>query len=129
MDFLYNVDSADRGIVADAGLEWIGPIDRFQAHKWITVARCDSPADSDGQSVLIQECAMPARFFRLTILEGPNSCGEIQPGYSLSTGSSTESHRALVAIARHIAEGMIGLYKDPERESVSTDERFTRVVK
>lgn len=107
---MYEVDASDYGAIA--GLAWIGP-NTFTPHEWTTVARVDKRAGGDGQSVTIQECAMPARFFRLVVDPSPNSIGNAQSGYIINTGSLCRDISTVLApMARLIADGMIGFYQD-----------------
>ena len=55
---------------------------------------------------------MPARFYRLRALADVNSVGEPRPAFTLSTGSGDEMGRLMLALARAIANGMVGLARE-----------------
>ena len=105
LDMLYRVNKDDMDVAR--GLQWIGPAERFEPGTWTTVARAEKTCE-DGQSVDIQIMAMPARFFRLAICGGQNSCNEQQSEYEITTGSSGGELNDIIApMARLIAGGML----------------------
>lgn len=89
------------------GLEYCGPA-TFKHGEWRTVAKVPKITGGDGQDVEIQECRLPARFYRLIACPGPNSVGRQQKGFVLSTGSGYEMGELIVRIAKEIGKGMIG---------------------
>ena len=97
----------ERAIFGDA---WCGP-ELYEHGKECLVARYLSEDDSDGQSVEIYCTPMPARFYTIRALEGPNSIGEIQPGFEFETGSSMAQLAA--DIGQAVADGMLGLRTEP----------------
>lgn len=106
-DFLY--DSREDAKTA-FGVHWCGP-SKFEHGEDALVAKYDKhPPDGDGQSVEVYCCALPARFYRLRVLAGPNSIGEVRPGFSVGTGSSQEELAA--SIAKAIADGMLGFHPE-----------------
>lgn len=106
-DFLYDSREDAKTAFRD---HWCGP-EKFEHGKDTLVAKYDKhPEDGDGQAVEVYCCAMPARFYRLRILAGPNSIGEVRPGFSVGTGSGQE--RLAAAIAKAISEGMLGFYPE-----------------
>jgi hypothetical protein len=60
---------------------------------------------SDGQSVRVFCCALPARFYTLEVLAGQDSIGTEQKPYVVRTGSGAAALAA--ALASAIASGMI----------------------
>lgn len=65
-------------------------------------------ADGDGMAVEVYECRMPATFWRLVAKPTPNSLGEMQPGFEISTGSGGDEMLDLIGrMARLITEGML----------------------
>ena len=109
---LYEPDVRDRAIFGDA---YCGPTeDVFPHGTWVTVARFEKdPQDGDGQPVEVDEMRMPARFFRLRVLGASNSVGERKAGFTLTTGSGDDVAKLIVALAKQVAQGMVGL--EPER--------------
>jgi len=89
------------------GSAWCGP-ELYETHKEQLVARYESPDSEDGQTVEIFCTPMPARFYTIRVLEGPNSVGDRQPAYELGTGSSMAELSAKIGEA--IAEGMLSLH-------------------
>lgn len=104
-DALYCYDVRNQRVLN--GLDYIGP-DTFKHCEWYTVARISS-GEGDGQDVEIQECRMPARFYRLIAHPTPNSVGEMSRGFTLSTGSGDEVGELLVALSKQVAQGMISV--------------------
>jgi|GEM_PF-2856218 len=68
------------------------------------------PLDGDGQHVEIYETRYPATFWEVVVLATQDSMGEMQPGFSISTGSGFAVGRLAFPIARAIAEGMLGFH-------------------
>ncbi len=93
--------------IAAFGEAWIGP-ERYETHKETLIARYESPDDEDGQTVEIYCIAMPARFYTIRALEGPNSIGERQAAFEFRTGSSMAQLAA--DMGKAISEGMLGLH-------------------
>lgn len=108
-DPFYQPDERDRNIFG----ERYCPPDKFEYGKWHTVARFEKEW-GDGQAAEIDECRMPARFFRLRVLQGPNSIGEVKPAFALSTGSGDEMGRLMVTLAKAVSAGMVGLHMEVE---------------
>ncbi len=107
LDFLYNGADARDQLIFE-GLSYVGPT-TFSHGDWHTVATISkSPASGDGQDCEIQECRMPARFFRLLVHPTPDSVGEVKAGWILSTGSGDEVGKLLVSIAKQVSQGMLG---------------------
>lgn len=104
LDALYKPDVRDRSIF---GANYTPP-EKFAHGEWVTVARFEKEPGGDGQPVEIDECRMPARFFRLRALDSTNSVGDPKPGFSLSTGSGDEMGRLMARLATEIAAGMVG---------------------
>lgn len=77
---------------------------------WIEVA--SFAGEGDGQDVKVYESRMPARFYKLQAFDTPNSIGEINKGFTLSTGSGHEAGQLVFMMARAIAEGMLGRYEE-----------------
>lgn len=98
---MYKPDDRDRSAFG----ERYKPPAEFPHDGWTQVAEYESGDNSDGQNVAVDESRMPARFFRLRVLPGPNSVGEMQPGYEVATGSGMEQWVA--ETAEQIAEGMV----------------------
>lgn len=73
-----------------------------------------SPADGDGQPARVMVFAAPARFYRVEAQAAPNSCGDMQPGFTLQTGSGAEMEQLAHAMARAIAEGMLGIHEQED---------------
>lgn len=111
-DHMYLPDRRDREIF---GSRYIPP-DVFLHGEWHLVARFEKhEADGDGAVVEIDESRLPARFFRLRIVQSGNSVGEQHfTGACIKTGSGDEVGQLLVAIAEQISNGMIGIYPYPE---------------
>lgn len=102
MESMYLPDDRDRAVFG----ERYSPPERFTHGEWHMVARYEK-VGGDGQAVEVDECRMPASFFRIRVLPGVNSIGEPTSGYTLSTGSGME--RLAHEIASAACEGMIGI--------------------
>lgn len=76
---------------------------------WVEVA--SFKGEGDGQDVKVYENRMPARFYKLQAFDTPNSVGEMNKGFSMSTGSGREAGKLIFAMARAISEGMLGLFE------------------
>jgi hypothetical protein len=107
---LYDRDERDRAIFGDC---YAPSVDHYPHGTWHVVARIQK-SGTDGQSVEIDECRMPARFFRLRALADVNSVGKQVPAFALSTGSGDGMGRLMVALGRAIAEGMVGLAREED---------------
>lgn len=111
-DFLYETDERDREIFGDAYC----PPEKFEHGQWHTVARYEKDDEGgDGQPVEIDECRMPARFFRLRALPSTNSVNEPVAPFCLSSGSGDEVGRLFVQLAKAITRAMVGLGNAEER--------------
>ena len=104
-DFLYSTRRGDR---EHFGEHWIGP-EVFEHFQETLIARYEAESDSDGQTVEVYCEAAPARFYTLKVLSGPNSIGESQNGYEITTGSG--QGELVARLAEAIQQGMIG-FKD-----------------
>lgn len=91
---------------ATFGKHWIGP-ESYRIHKESLIARYESDEDSDGQTVEVYCYPAPARFYKIRVLDSPNSIGEMQKGFEMGTGSSCAKLAADIAEA--VSEGMLGL--------------------
>jgi len=103
---MYLPDARDRAIFGGV----YAPPPRFVHGEWHQVALLKKdPIDGDGYDVAIDECRMPARFFRLRVLPSENSRGDLRtPRVSISTGSGDGVGRLILEIARALTEGMVG---------------------
>lgn len=116
LDFMYNGnDPRDKRIFE--GLNYEGP-KVFSHGDWHTVAKLEADAESDGQNCEIQECRLPARFFRLLVHPTPNSVGKTQEGWILSTGSGDEGGAAIVRVAKLVVQGMIGWHPYSQKDRI-----------
>lgn len=79
---------------------------QFVHGQWNGVAHLP-PLGPDGAGVFILELRMPARFFRLEVLDKRGPDGEMRVGTILQTG--TLEPRLVAEIANAIADGMLGL--------------------
>jgi hypothetical protein len=86
------------------------PPDKFEHAEWTLVAQF--AGDGDGQNVEVYESRSPARFWKVVALPTPDSVNEMVEGFALSTGSGSDVGQLAFAIARAIAEGMLGLADD-----------------
>ncbi len=109
IDFLYKADASDKAILGD--LEYCGPAE-FSHGEWYKIADIHKTS-GDGYDVEIHECRMPARSFKLVVKPGPDSIGEMRPGFALSTGTGDAVGALLVAVAKQVARGMIALEATP----------------
>lgn len=101
---MYAPDARDREIFGDL----YDPPVQFEHGKWHRVLRIEKdPIDGDGQTVEIDECRMPARFFRLRALADVNSVGDPNPAFVFATGSGDDMDHLVVQMARAIAGGML----------------------
>ena len=91
--------------IAAFGERWIGP-KRFKPWEETHVATFEKHEGGDGQTVNVYCSAAPARFYKLHVLAGANSCNEPQAAYKVCTGSG--AHQLAADLAKAIAEGMIG---------------------
>lgn len=91
------------------GSAWCGP-DRYTHATDALVARYVAPEESDGQTVEVYGCALPARFYRLRVLPKIGYGDRPMPGYALGTGGSKAEWAAETAAL--IADGMVGLHED-----------------
>lgn len=105
-DQLYEgLDRRDQAILGD--IPYRGP-DKFIHGEWHQIAILE-PVSSDGYRVAIEECRLPARFFRIVALPTPDSMNRARPGFILSTGSGDEMGKWATMTAKHIANGMVSL--------------------
>jgi hypothetical protein len=86
------------------GVNWTDP-QIYKYGEYIGCALYIRPEKSDGQSVEVSCCAMPARFYKLNVLPGATSVGEERPGYVVTFGSGQAEIAAQIANA--IREGML----------------------
>lgn len=91
------------------GKHWVGP-ESYRIHEESLIARYESDEDSDGQTVEIYCYPAPARFYKIRVLDSPNSVGEMQKGFEMGTGSSCAKLAADIGEA--ISEGMLELNAD-----------------
>ena len=85
-------------------------VDRWKVDsEWREVYRAEAKPKSDGQTAIVEECRLPAKFYRLRVLDGLNSMGEHQDGFTMTTGSGSAAGAWARLTADMIAEGMIGL--------------------
>jgi len=75
--------------------------------EWVTVARYPK-SEGDGLDAEIDECRMPAQFYRVRVLDGTNSIGELKTGFTLGTGSGREMAKLVIEIAKAASQGMLG---------------------
>lgn len=80
------------------------PPDQFHHGEWHRVATY--PAEGDGHEVQVDECRMPARFYRIRALGRNDYRGQYKPGFVLSTGSGATKLAA--TLAEEISRGMLG---------------------
>ena len=86
------------------------PPRKFEHGKEYLVAELKKdPPHGDGQDVQIFECRMPARFFKMVALPSPNSIGEPQTSFKVSTGSGGEVAELLVQFANAVTTGMMSI--------------------
>lgn len=102
LDWMYETDDSDRALDPAYNAPRKMPYG-----EWIEVA--EFKGKGDGQDCKVFESRMPARFYKVTAYDTPNSVGKVNVGFSLSTGSGTEMGKLIFAIARAISEGMLGL--------------------
>lgn len=88
------------------------PPEQFEHSKDELVATIRADEGSDGQDVEIYECRLPAVFWKMRVLPTPNSVGEMQEGFMMTTGSGVDMGVLIFEIAQEIADGMLGLYKE-----------------
>ena len=105
MGFLYNADARDRAIFD--GLEYCGP-ETFSQGSWhnVAIVKC---TNGGGHDVVIQECRLPARFWRLHVLPSKTYDGKPLAGWAMSTGSGDDMGRLIVQMALAIAGGMLSM--------------------
>lgn len=84
------------------------PPSEFAHGEWHLVAEVPK-IGGDGHLVRIHEIRMPARFFKVEVLDSTNSIGEATKGFALTTGSGDDMGRLCVQIALAASQGMIGL--------------------
>jgi hypothetical protein len=97
----YIIEPEEKEVFGD---HWCGP-DKYKYGEDTLIAKYPVTENTDGQSVEIYCCALPARFYKLHVLESLNSLDKIQPAYTISTGSSAWNIAAL--IAKNITNGML----------------------
>lgn len=118
MDFLYDGHDARDSAVFRALPDptWYYPPNRFEHGEWHKVADIPKREGGDGNPSRIYECRMPARFYKLEVLDSTNSVGEPTNGFTLSTGSGEAMGALLVQIALAVRDGMLGW--DGKKENV-----------
>lgn len=106
LDFLYQGNRRNPGALGDA----YQPPEVFPHGEAVLVASLPKAhEDSDGLAVDVYECRLPATFWRLVAKPGPNSMGEMQPGFQITTGSGGDEMLDLIGrLARLVTDGMIG---------------------
>lgn len=97
---LYLPDDRDRAIF---GAAYIPPV-RFRHGEWTCVASY-AAVGGDGRVVEVDECRMPARFFRLRAHATAS-----RPSFVLTTGSGDDMGALVVAMAKAIAGGMLSVW-------------------
>lgn len=105
LDKLYEPRDSEIGLVGHDN--WVFAGQWFEHGKEELVAIFDADEDGDGQTVEIYCIACPARFYHVKALAGRNSIGDMQPAFTLITGSGCLEWA--VKTAKLIAEGMIGI--------------------
>jgi hypothetical protein len=100
---IFDILYANEHPIESLGKAYKHPRGGFEHGKDFLVATL--PGEGDGQSVEVYECRLPARFFTLKVLAGPNSVGEPQIGYEVGTGSGDGELAGHIAMA--IANGML----------------------
>src|SRR3990167_4274391 len=93
---LYKPDARDRAIF---GEYYVPEAEPFEHGAWHVVARIPK-SGGDGQPVEIDECRMPARFFRLRALADVDGGGRPRRGFALSTGSGDAMGRLILALGQ-----------------------------
>lgn len=98
------------------GDKWCGP-KMYPNWDWVLIAKFPKEDGGDGQSVNVFGCAGPARFYKLEVVSEPNSCGESQDAFEVTTGSGVSALAAQMAKA--ISGGMLGF--KPANNSINSD--------
>lgn len=88
--------------IASLGNLYRHPKAGFTNGRAALVATVKAPKDSDGQTCKIYESRLPARFFTLKVLPGPNSIGEMKAGYEIRTGSGSGMGELVGILAKSI---------------------------
>lgn len=101
-------DNRDKEIFGALLAQWYCPPDRFEHGEWHKVASIPKRKGSDGQPSVIYESRLPARFYKVEVLDSKNSIGEPTKGFTLSTGSGDDMGKLCVQIALAARDGMIG---------------------
>jgi hypothetical protein len=120
MDFLYESRDRRDDVIYAPVQEWYRPPSKFRHNEWELVADLPKIKDDDGYPVRIYEMRMPARFYKVEMLDTVNSCGESKKGFAISTGSGDKCGRLAVEFALEAQRGMIGL--DAGTEYVNSGE-------
>lgn len=108
--------SGDRRACPSLGDDYKPPETFPHAEDVLVAALPKSREDSDGYAVEVYECRCPATFWKLVAKPTPNSMGEMQPGFVISTGSGGDEMLDLIGrLARLATEGMIGCDVHSER--------------
>ena len=107
---LYTPDARDLAIF---GEYYVPDAEQFEHGAWRVVARIPK-AGGDGQPVEIDECRMPARFFRIRALAATDGIGQHRAAFALSTGSGDAMGRLMMELGQAIAQGMVGLASEEE---------------
>lgn len=102
-NFMYK-DGTDR-LKKALGNSYCGP-DILPHAESVKIATFKKEKESDGHDVELFVDAMPAQFYIIKALDGLNSVGDKQKGFSLNTGSGELDWA--VTTAKKICEGMVG---------------------
>ena len=105
--------------VAPFGFNYIPSNKRYVYGEWRLIAQYPSLPESDGQSVDVYCCAMPARFYRLIVKKEPNSTGDIKEAYRVKTGSG--AHKLTAKLAKAISWGMLSFEKEENHGPTSRE--------
>jgi len=114
LESLYGADDRDRAVFGDL-YHPVGPFEHGKPVQIVTLPK----TSEDGQDVTILEERWPARFFIIRAEATPDrtfpNLGIVpgKPAVEVSTGSSMEEFAML--IARHLANGMVGIRFPGER--------------
>jgi hypothetical protein len=104
---MYETRAEDREMFGD---HYVGkPTQEYG--EYVTVARYEK-IEGDGQPVEIDEVRLPARFYRIRVLDSLNSIGEPKHGFILTTGSGYEMGKFAAQLAVHASMGMLGLGRE-----------------
>src|SRR3990172_6778843 len=93
--------------------QFFRPPKDFQHGEWHLIAEIPKQG-GDGYPARVYECRVPARFFKVEVLDSNDSMGTPKKGFTLSTGSGDEMGVLCVQIALAASRGLIGLHEDGE---------------